>query len=251
MTWDHDRVQELLAGHTLGGLDRDEAELAERAAAEHLPGCDTCRDAFEGFRAVAGDLALAAPIVPPPDTLRARLGRSIRRPPAATRWGGWVAAGVAVMLLGALSGWNVLLTGRLNEAETRQRWLVDAVGSLGDPGSGVVSLQGAGRGTIRVLIAPGTHRMYVVGSGMRKPREGAYHVWLVRAERTWSAGTLLPRHGVAMLRVEEDPATVDQVMVTHETADEPPTPTASPVAQAVLATPAASPTPGPSPSPHP
>ena len=60
MTWDHERVEQLLAGHALGVLDDDEAALAERALVEHVPECSRCRRALSEYEALAGDLALAA-----------------------------------------------------------------------------------------------------------------------------------------------------------------------------------------------
>jgi hypothetical protein len=243
MSWDHERVQELLAALVLDGLDADERGLAERAIVEHLPSCGSCRIAFEELRGVAGDLALAAPAAAPPDTLRARLQRAVRPTSRLGRWGGWVAASVAIAIIGALSGWNLMLTDRLGDAETRQRWLVDAVGALGSPDAGVVPLQGSGHEHIQLLISPGSPGMYVVGSGMRNPEEGVYHVWLVRANHVWSAGTFVPKQGVAMLRVEEDPATLEQVMVTQEATEDAPSPTASPVAQVVLVSPSPTATP--------
>ena len=250
MSWDHERVEELLASYVLGGLDEDDRVLAERALAEHVPDCGTCREAFEGFREVAGDLALAAPPAPPPDTLTARLRRETRaRGAFAGRWSGWVAAGVAVAMVGALGGWNVMLTGRLDDAETRQRWVADAVGTLGDPRAGVIPLEGEGQGRVHILYAPGSRRMYLVASGMRRPERGVYHVWLVRAGKVWSGGTFVPREGVVMLRVEQEPGMLDEVMVTHEQTEDAPSPTASPLAWATVQTPAASPTPTPSPTP--
>ena len=63
MSWDHERVEELLAAHALGGLDAEDAALAERALEEHVPDCERCRRAWDGYREVAADLALAAPAI--------------------------------------------------------------------------------------------------------------------------------------------------------------------------------------------
>ncbi|HWC32673.1 MAG TPA: anti-sigma factor, partial [Actinomycetota bacterium] len=61
MSWDHERVEELLAGYVLGGLDDEDAALASRAVLEHVPECERCRRSLEEYRLVAGDLGLAAP----------------------------------------------------------------------------------------------------------------------------------------------------------------------------------------------
>lgn len=247
MTWDHERVEELLSGFVLDALDEDDRELAERALAEHVPGCARCREAFDAFREVAGDLALGAPPARPPEVLGARLRRETRQGPAFTgrRWG-WVAAGVAVALIGGLGGWNVTLAGRLGDAETRQRWIVDAVGALGNPQAGVIPLEGDVQGRVHLLYAPGSHRMYLVASGMRRPERGVYHVWMRRGGKVWSGGTFVPREGVVMLRLEHEPGSLDQVMVTEEAAEDVPSPTASPLAQTEVLV--VSPTPSPSPT---
>lgn len=244
MTWQHDRVEELLAGYVLGGLDEEDRALAERAMSEHVTECGGCRRTLGEFRAVAGDLALAAPPTPPPDALRARLRAPAGPEPAASsldrraplRWA--ALAGAAALFLG-LSGWTLTLADRLGEAETRQSWMVDAVSSLGDPAADVVPLQGTARGTILVLFTKEGGRMYLFASGMESPRTGVYKVWLVRGDRATPGGTFVPDHGVVMERMEPVPRDLDVVMVTHEPEGGVPTPTASPIAVATLAPPGA------------
>ena len=111
-----------------------------------------------------GDLALAAPQATPPETLWARLRRETRRSPAGFlgRRMGLVSAGLAVAIVGALGGWNMTLAGRLSEAETHQRWLVDALGTLGNPETGLVPLEGEMQGRVSILLSPDSRGMYLV-----------------------------------------------------------------------------------------
>lgn len=235
MSWDHERVEELLAGYVLRGLDPEDAALAERALIEHVPGCGPCRRALEDFRLVAGDLALAAPAARPPDTLRARLRRTVApEPGGGRRWAGLAASGLAAALLAGAVGWNVSLAARLDDAETRQRLLVDAVSTLGHPEAGVVPLHGSVRGRMALLFLPGEDRMYLVATNMPEPERGVYRVWLVSGGRVRSAGTFVPRGGVVMVGVEGAPEELERVMVTHEPSADSPTPSASPVAVATV-----------------
>lgn len=236
MSWDHERVEELLAAYALGGLDREEAGLAERALIEHVPGCASCRAALEGFRQVAGELALAAPPASPPDTLRARLRREIvdptpRRP---HRWAGVAAVAAGLVLAGGLSGWNLTLAGRLSDAETQQTWIVDAVSTLGHPEAGLVRLRGPLEGRLNILHIPGERRMYLVASGMRRPDHGVYRVWLVTDEQIVPAASFVPKKGVVMMPVEQTLEEVKQILITHEVSADVPTPAASPVAEATI-----------------
>lgn len=235
MTWDHERVQELLAARALDGLDGDDVARAEEAIAEHVPSCDECRDAVVAFGELAGDLALAAPAAAPPDTLWPRLRRSAAAGPT-RRWAGWASAAAVLVLAGGLGVWNLVLTDRLADAQTRQSWLLDAVSSLGHPDAGVVQLSGNVQGRMNVLYVRGKDRMYLVASGMAEPDEGVYRVWLVRHDHTEAAGSFVPDHGAVMLPVERGADDVDRVLLTHEPSDDSPTPAASPLAEAMLGT---------------
>lgn len=235
MNWDHERVQELLAAHALGGLDAEDAGLAELALIEHVPRCEPCRTALEGFRMVAGELAWAAPAAAPPDTLEARLRRATAPSrPRGTRRAAWLSAGAAALLIAGLSGWNLTLANRLGEAETRQRFIVDVVSTLEDPDAGVVQMEEKVEGRMHLLFAPGERRMFLVASGMPAPDEGYYRVWLIGHGVRKDAGTFVPREGMALIRVERGAVTVREVVVTHEWATGGPTPAASPVAEATL-----------------
>jgi hypothetical protein len=229
VTWEHQRVQELLAAHVLGGLQGEDAALAERALVEHVPRCEQCRRAHDELRAVAGDLALAATPARPPDLLWARLRRTVA-PSERRRLAPVAAAGVLAGVV-ALAGWNVVLGHRLGRTEEQQAMLADAVTSVGHPSSTAVPLSGRGDQRVMLLHVPGEDVMYLVGTRL-PDSSGVYRVWLVGGGRTWSPGTLHPERGVALLRVQTDPSGWDTVMVTEEPSDEAPSPVVSPMVSA-------------------
>jgi anti-sigma-K factor RskA len=68
-----EHVTDALPAYALGILDDDEQE----AVARHLAGCPSCRAVLARHEAVAGELALLAPVVDPPPVLRARLRESL------------------------------------------------------------------------------------------------------------------------------------------------------------------------------
>jgi len=221
MTWDHARVEQLLAGHALGVLAPDEAALAERALVEHVPECSRCRRALGEYEALAGDLALAAAPAAPPDGLRRRILRAARRSartpgpvrsPALPRWLGAAAAIVAVA---ALAGWNVLLAGRLERAEARQGLMVEAVAAVGRPDSSVVPMQGAAGVRAAMIYVHESKESYFVASGLPQP-DGDYQLWLVGSAGWISLGTFEPQGGTALVRSETVAEGLRQIVVTQE-----------------------------------
>jgi anti-sigma-K factor RskA len=221
MTWDHTRVEHLLAGHALGSLDPDEAALAERALLEHVPECARCRRALGEYEALAGDLALAAAPAAPPDVLRRRLLRAARRSargprplrsPALPRW---VGAAAAIVAVAALAGWNLLLAGRLDRAEARQGLMVQAVAAVGRPDASVVPMRGAGGIRAAMIYVHDTEESYFVASGLPQP-SGDYQLWLVGSAGWVSLGTFEPEEGTALVRSTTVTEGLRQVVVTQE-----------------------------------
>lgn len=217
MTWEHARVEELLAGHALGVLDADEADLAERALVEHVPECPRCRRALGGYEALAGELALAAPPADPPEGLRRRVLRSARgarpRPvPALPRSVGWAAAIVAVA---ALAGWNLLMLGRLDRAEARQTLMVEAMAAVGRPDASVVPMRGAPGIRAAMIYLHENHEAYFLASGLPPP-EGDYQLWLVGSAGWISLGTFDPQGGIAVMRSRTRGDDLRQIVVTEE-----------------------------------
>ncbi|MDQ4006359.1 MAG: anti-sigma factor [Actinomycetota bacterium] len=237
MSWDHDRVEELLAAHALDGLDGDDAALAERALIEHLPECDRCRRAWDGYRAVASDLALAAAPAPTSELLDARIRAEVtgeRRPSRGT--GPLVAAtaGVIAVLVG-LSGFSVLRTtqldDRLAQAEQDQSSVLGALSTVVHPAHETVQLSGPGEEAAALYYVPGQPQGYLMAANLPPPRH-TYHVWFVDDGEAWHAGTLRVRGGRGVLPCRTDPERWDAVVLTDEPGR--PSPRNSPVVSATV-----------------
>jgi hypothetical protein len=238
VSWDHERVEELLAARALGGLDGDDAALAERALLEHVPGCERCRRALDGFATVSGDLALAAPAVAPPETLLPRLRRRIGVPRARlTRRPVWIAGAAVGAVLVGLSSWSLItavgLSGRLQQAEIQTGWLVDALSTATHPSSEVLPLAGRNDARVSVLSVPGDEHSYLMATNLPEPRF-TYHVWFAGGGRTWHAGVLEVHRGWGMMPMDTNPDRWEIVMLTDEPPDAGPAPEASPLVSATV-----------------
>ena len=237
MTWEHERVEELLAAHALGGLDAEDAALAERALVEHVPECDRCRRAWDGYRDVAADLALAAPAVGPPDTLEARLRRSIAAPPRRrARIRSWAAPAAAAVVLLGLSTFTLLhaneLGAQLEATRQDNASLLGALTTVAHPGHRSVPLSDGTTQRAALYYVPGEEEGYLMATNLPKPRH-QYHVWFVENGRPWHAGVLRVRDGRAVLPCRTDPSRWDAVMLTDEPGR--PAPRTSPIASGTVA----------------
>ena len=234
MSWEHQRVQELLAGHALGGLDPDEASLAERAIEEHVPECAECLRAWDGFREVASDLALAASAVNPPETLDARIRRGLR--PRQTIRPLTAVATAAAALLVAFSGFSMLRAGqlgdRLDEAEATQNSLFDAVSTVAHPEHETIPLTGESDAGAALYYVPGEKRGVLMAKNLPPPRH-EYHVWFAADGEVWHAGVLDVQSGRAVLPCRTDPRQWDAVMLVDEPGR--PEPASSPLISATVA----------------
>lgn len=238
MSWEHERVEQLLAARALGGLEGDDAALAERAVLEHVQECERCRRTHDAFRTLAGDLGLAASPADPPDALRSRLRRTIgteraRHPGRARAWITGAAAAVAIAGMAGLASWNAVLAESLGDTRLRQGWLVDAMTTLGDPGSEVVPLAGSSDARAAVMYIEGREDLYLVAAHL-PVTDGVYRVWFVAGSRTWTPGVLETDFGTGMLPVRTSIHRWETVMVTEEPDTESPTPAASPVVSATV-----------------
>ncbi|MGH2740829.1 MAG: anti-sigma factor domain-containing protein [Actinomycetota bacterium] len=228
MTWNHDRVEELLAGFALGGLDPEDLDLAERALVEHVPECERCRRAFEESQIVAGDLALLAPAMSP----RGRLPLRRRRRALPPRRPAWLRAAAAVLIFG-LAGSTGVLARRLSDAEGGRDQVLRAISTLGEPGVSVIPMIHAARQQVAMIYVGTDGTMYFIATQMPTP-EGVYQVWLFDNGTAWSPGTLELEDGTGVLEVPSGALGWDFLMVTDEPSGGSPNPTASPLVSAVL-----------------
>jgi hypothetical protein len=238
MSWDHDRVEELLAAHALDGLDGDDAQLAERALIEHVPECERCRRAWDAYRAVASDLALAASPVPTSEILDTRLSMGVLGetgpvPVRPVRALVGVAAGIVTVLVG-LSTFNIMrnsqLADQVEQAERNQLSILGAVSTVAHPDHESVPLIGSGEEAVQLYYVPGERQGYLMAANLPPPRH-AYHVWFVDEGEVWHAGVLRVRSGRAVLSCRTDPSEWDVVMLTDEPTRRP-GPRSSPVVSA-------------------
>ena len=235
MTWEHERVEELLAGHALGGLDGEDAALAERALEEHVPSCGPCRRTWDEYRAVVADLAFAAPPASPSHTFDLRLRRAVSpssrrvRPLA-------VASAAAAVVLVAFSGFSMIRAGqlgdRLEDATWTQNSLFGVVRTVADPEHRTIALKGEGEAGAWLYYVPG-ERAYLMAADLPPP-EHEYHVWFMEDGRTWHAGVLRVTGGRAVLPCRTDPRKWDAVMLTDEPGR--PEPLSSPLVSATVST---------------
>ena len=146
----HSEFEELAAGYVLGALEPDD----EHDFRQHLGGCATCEANVRELEAVVGELAYAAPPVDPPDTLWAGIRREIE--PEAARRGATpgaaprrrasrrllpgLAAAAAILLVVALSVWNLSLRDENAAVRDRLAALERATQLANDPSAKLVTM---------------------------------------------------------------------------------------------------------------
>lgn len=217
---EHERIQETLAGHTLHALDEAEAASAEALLATHVAGCAECMASLEEFRHVAGELALATHARQPPSRLRSRIRRDTR-PLRVAVWAGRVVAAAAAAAIVSVVVWNVLLTGRVSNAEHRSAQTTAVLTTVAHPESRVVPLAvqsaKAEEAQLTAAFIPGRGELYLFGSFPEPARGTVYQVWLVAHDGVFSdAGTFVPNAGSVLLQIAADPTSYAGVLVTQE-----------------------------------
>jgi hypothetical protein len=222
VTDDHERNLELLSGYALLGLGGSDAEEADRLLSEHLPTCFTCRMALADFRGLAGDLALVAPAVEPPDLVLARIRRGIRDVPVRRRRGAGVAAlAVSVAALVGMAGFSLSLGGRATRAEAQRGTALAVLNAMRQPGASAIALEGdtgPASGALVEVAGPSLEQVYLYGDDVPQPAPGAaYQVW-VGAEGTYTpvGEPVVPESGLVLLEVTVDTARYDELLVTEE-----------------------------------
>ena len=215
----HGEAQELLAGYALQSLSGEDAAEADRLLAEHVPGCSECRRTLDAFQAVAGELALDAEPIPPPDPLLPRIHREMEpRGRSGGRWtsGRLVAAAAGVVLLVGAGG---LAITQLGDRKTAQVPAADVQELVDFAIHHKTQAQTLG-GNAQEISARGVQELYVYGRGVPAPAPGfVYRLWAVSAKDATHLRDFLPYpDGTVLVRVAVDPSTFDHLLVTMEPA---------------------------------
>jgi hypothetical protein len=227
MPEDHERIEELLAGHALQALSGEDGIEADRLLAEHVPSCPLCRETLAGFRGVTDRLALGVAPVTPPDLVFARLRRSLRQQPPVRRRGAFVAAAAGVAALVGMAALSMSLGTRATLAETHVDAMAELVDAISQPGAAPVSLQSrtVDATSMVEVSGPTLERMIVVGRGVPQPAQNSVYVIWARSPsgQLRRLGNLMPDEtGFVYRTFEIDTSTVRQILITEERLGAPP-----------------------------
>jgi len=226
MAQEHERIEELLAGHALDALSGEDAIEADRLLAEHVPSCPLCRETLAGFRGVADQLGLATSPAAPPDLILARVRRSIREPrPGTRRRGAFVAAAAGIAAIVGMSALSMSLGTRATRAETHLGHIAKLVDALSQPGASPVRLDSLGATPMVEVSGPNVRRMILAGHGVPMPAEDfVYVIWIGDENGYRRLGTVIPdEYGFVYRTFEVDPTTFDRILITEERSGPPPT----------------------------
>lgn len=196
-----DEIRDLAAPFVHGALADGEAE----AVRAHLASCPELHAELVEFASVLPILAASAPVMEPPAGLKARLlaaaaadlavapaapiafpsasEREERRARRSSSPGTWLLRIAAVLAIGLLGGWNVLLQGQLGEARTYEQSVASVLATASQRGALTAILRPAdGHGAgLAAVAADGS-----VALAMRDlaPTTGStvYEAWVIASD---------------------------------------------------------------------
>lgn len=224
MNLDDQHVDDLLAAYALGALEPDEVDAVER----HLEHCPHCRARAEEARATAAQLLLAAPLVEPPPSLRARTLDRIRAEAAGHARGdperdGVASANAVTRLLRSVFGGP---PEERHDADRVLRELLTDPACVIWPVAGTDNAPGAGG---RLVGVPGRHEAVLVTNGLAPSVRGQeYQVWFLRGGKPQPNALFTVGHGghgVRVVHVPDPLRSFEVVAVTPEPAGGSPGPT--------------------------
>ena len=227
---DHERIEELLAGHALHTLSEEDAAEADLLLAEHVPTCHTCLRTISDFQGVTGELALAADPVSPPDLVLGRIHRGIGQIPGVPLGRGSFLAALAVGLVAlvAMGGLSFLMADRASEAQDDRSLALELLSLMRSPGVSPVNVGQQGSASSDAdfmgVAAADIRRFYLVADVCPEPRPGyAYQLWLGDEGEFEPIGDMfVPSGGSVLIRLTVDVARYDEVWITEELASTPP-----------------------------
>jgi anti-sigma-K factor RskA len=188
----NDHFVELLPAYALGCLDEDEYVVI----AKHLAACEGCRAELRSYAAVADQLALGVPDVPPPARLKERLMHQVRSSDAQAQsrssWWQQLAAFirrttpvwglVGMLLIVALATSNVWLWQQLGQQQAAPRpGALDTIGLAGTE----VAPEATG---LIIVSVDGEHGTLVVDRLPQLGTEQEYQLWLIQDGQRTSGG---------------------------------------------------------------
>lgn len=231
MEQEHERAEELLAGHVLLSLSGEDAAEVDRLLAEHVPSCESCRRTLSDLGAVAADLAVGPDPVPPPDLLWGRIRRALDDDPTAfrrARRGSYVALAAGIVALVAMGGLSFLSMSRANQAEDDRTLALELLSVLRSPDVHPVSVDPQGETPTSsgfvAAVAPDVRQIYLVAQVCPEPRPGhAYQLWLGADGTFRPVGEMfVPSGGSVLIKLTVDVARFDAVWITEERTGTPP-----------------------------
>lgn len=227
---DHERIEELLAGHALHTLSERDAAEADLLLGDHVPTCPTCLRTVSDFMGVTGELALAADPVSPPDLVLGRIHRGIGEIPGVPLGrASFVALAVSVVALVAMGGLSFVMADRASEAQDDRSLALELLSVMNSPGVSPVKVGQEGSAASAAdfvgVPAPDIRRFYLVADVCPEPKAGhAYQLWLGDQGVFEPIGEMfVPSGGSVLIKLTVDVARFDEVWITEELASTSPT----------------------------
>lgn len=225
---DHERIEELLAGHALHTLSEQDAAEAELLLVDHVPTCHTCLRTISDFQRVTGELALAADPVSPPDLVLGRIHRGIGEIPGVPLGrASFVALAVSVVALVAMGGLSFVMADRASEAQDDRSLALELLSVMSSPGVSRVNVgqEGSAASAADFVGVAAIRRFYLVADVCPEPEPGhAYQLWLGDQGVFEPIGEMfVPSGGSVLIKLTVDVARFDEVWITEELASTPPT----------------------------
>jgi Anti-sigma-K factor rskA len=209
---DHEVIEELLAGYVLRALSGEDAAEADQLLSDHVPGCASCRETLADFQEVAGELALDASPITPPEVLLPRLHRNLGRRSAWRRPSALAAAAAGLVVMVGLGAFAVDQSARANHLATRSVLFTKLMDFTSRPGTQSVPV-----GDVTGIVHPGVEDFYLQGSHVPPPRPGTvYHVWVADGSSYRHLGRFFPEDGFVLIELRLDPTRYQQIVISEQ-----------------------------------
>jgi len=207
MMRDHERIEELIAIRSIGGLDPQEQAELEREMASHGPDCEDCRRLETEYGEVAGRLAFSLdPVALRPGFAEETIGLALGEAPASRpgrgggRWRPFVAVAAALVLFvgGAALGAAVFGDGEVPSQAT------------------VLALEPQDpslTGTVTAAFTPGEPGIYLQGSGLEPlPDDKVYELWVIEGDTPAAAVCVAPSDDGSVFGFADNEVTGSEVL---------------------------------------